>query len=170
MFSWCQENKQLENKWASTSEKVPSDMYAKPWLESACTSTQSGQSSSQQAHNIKMTSYQRRCDVITSHRRWYDVILTLCAHWDCPLEETLQLSKMRPVKIPVKLLEYAGWSESCAQVRFLTLRLKWMINFAITGIYFIYYLFLNDSFRNSSLRKWYKIHFVFTLMASIFIH
>ena len=35
----------------------------------------------QQAHNIKMTSYQRRCDVITSHRRWYDVILTLCAHW-----------------------------------------------------------------------------------------
>ena len=24
---------------------------------------------SQQAHNIKMTSYQRRCDVITSHRR-----------------------------------------------------------------------------------------------------
>ena len=37
---------------------------------------------SQQAHNIKMTSYQRRCDVITSHRRWYDVILTSCAHWD----------------------------------------------------------------------------------------
>ena len=29
-----------------------------------------------------MMSYQRRCDVITSHRRWYDVILTLCAHWD----------------------------------------------------------------------------------------
>ena len=27
-------------------------------------------------HNVKMTSYQRRCDVITSHRRWYDVILT----------------------------------------------------------------------------------------------
>ena len=36
---------------------------------------------SQLAHYIKMTSYQRRCDVITSHRRWYDVILTLCAHW-----------------------------------------------------------------------------------------
>ena len=35
--------------------------------------------STQQAHNIKITSYQRRCDVITSHRRWYDVILTLCA-------------------------------------------------------------------------------------------
>ena len=34
-----------------------------------------------QAHNIKMTSYQRRCDVITSHRHWYDVILTLCACW-----------------------------------------------------------------------------------------
>ena len=36
----------------------------------------------QQAYNIKMTSYQRQCDVITSHRRWYDVILTLCACWD----------------------------------------------------------------------------------------
>ena len=36
----------------------------------------------EQAHNIKMTSYQRRCDVITSHRRWYDIILPLCAHWE----------------------------------------------------------------------------------------
>ena len=35
----------------------------------------------QWAHNVKMTSYQRRCDVITSHRRWYDVILMLCACW-----------------------------------------------------------------------------------------
>ena len=37
----------------------------------------------QQVHNVKMTLFQRRCDVITSHRRWYDVILTLCAHWVC---------------------------------------------------------------------------------------
>ena len=37
---------------------------------------------SQWAHNVKMTSYQRRCNVITSHRRWYDVILMLCACWD----------------------------------------------------------------------------------------
>ena len=36
---------------------------------------------SQWAHNVKMTSYQRRCDVITSHRRWYDVILMMCACW-----------------------------------------------------------------------------------------
>ena len=35
----------------------------------------------QWAHNVKMTSYQRRCDVITSHRRWYDVILMLFACW-----------------------------------------------------------------------------------------
>ena len=35
----------------------------------------------QQAHIIKMTSYQRRCDVITSHRRWY-IIWMLCAHWE----------------------------------------------------------------------------------------
>ena len=37
---------------------------------------------SQRAQNVKLTSYQRRCDVITSHRRWYDVILMLCACWD----------------------------------------------------------------------------------------
>ena len=36
----------------------------------------------QQAHDIKMTSYFRRIDVITSHRRQYDVILMLCACWD----------------------------------------------------------------------------------------
>ena len=36
----------------------------------------------QWAHSVKMTSYQRRCDVITSHRRWYDVILMLCACWE----------------------------------------------------------------------------------------
>ena len=36
----------------------------------------------QWAHNVKMTSYQRRCDVITSHRCWYDVILMLCACWE----------------------------------------------------------------------------------------
>ena len=36
----------------------------------------------QWAHNVKMTSYQRRCDVITSHRRWYDVILIVCACWE----------------------------------------------------------------------------------------
>ena len=44
--------------------------------------SQTKEKQTQQAHNIKMTSYQRRCDVITSHRRWYDVILTLCAHWE----------------------------------------------------------------------------------------
>ena len=38
----------------------------------------------QWAHNVKMTSYQRQCDVITSHRRWYDVILILCACWEAP--------------------------------------------------------------------------------------
>ena len=31
---------------------------------------------SQQAQNIKITSYERRCDVMTSHRRSYDVVLT----------------------------------------------------------------------------------------------
>ena len=45
--------------------------------------------SAQPTHNIKMTSYQRRCDVITSYRRWYDVILTLCAHWEVTVTYTI---------------------------------------------------------------------------------
>ena len=36
--------------------------------------------SSQQAHDVKMTSDRRRCDVI--HATSYDVILTSCARWD----------------------------------------------------------------------------------------
>ena len=30
------------------------------------------QQDSQQVHNTKTTLYQRRCDVMMSHRRWYD--------------------------------------------------------------------------------------------------
>ena len=38
---------------------------------------------SQQAQNIKITSYERRRDVMTSHRRSYDVVLTFfCVFWD----------------------------------------------------------------------------------------
>ena len=35
----------------------------------------------QQAHNLKTMSYQRRCDVMTSRRRRYDVLLTPYACW-----------------------------------------------------------------------------------------
>ena len=37
--------------------------------------------SSQHANNLKTTSYQRRCDVMTSCRHRYDVVLTPCACW-----------------------------------------------------------------------------------------
>ena len=36
---------------------------------------------SQRVHDVKMASYWRRCDVITSHRRQYDVITTSCSCW-----------------------------------------------------------------------------------------
>ena len=39
----------------------------------------------QWAFGAKMTSYRRRCDVITSHRRQYDVIFKPCARWDGPV-------------------------------------------------------------------------------------
>ena len=37
--------------------------------------------STQRAHGVYTTSYQRRCNVVTSHRRWYDVLPTLRAYW-----------------------------------------------------------------------------------------
>ena len=40
----------------------------------------------QHAHDVKITSHQRRCDV-TLHRRWYDVVLTSCACWVAPAEK-----------------------------------------------------------------------------------
>ena len=44
----------------------------------------------QRALDVKMTSYQRRCDVMTSHRRRSDVIFTSCARWvGCDFSFTL---------------------------------------------------------------------------------
>ena len=55
-------------------------------------------STTQQAHNLKITSYQRRCDAMTSHRRRYDGVLTPCA---CSTSDTfapIHLPQIRPDK------------------------------------------------------------------------
>ena len=36
---------------------------------------------SQRAHDVHTTSAQRRCNVMTLHRRWGDVVITSCARW-----------------------------------------------------------------------------------------
>ena len=36
---------------------------------------------SQRTHDIYTTSHQRRCNIMMLHRRWCDVVLTLCARW-----------------------------------------------------------------------------------------
>ena len=86
-----------------------------------------------------MTSYQRRSDVITSHRHWYDVILMLFACWDASREtnsfllEYIPCQKLgqpiRPSRSANRIIGYyrmyewreknrmilrtcAGWSES----------------------------------------------------------
>ena len=53
------------------------------------------QETSKRVHDVKMTSYERRCDVMTSHRRWYDVILTPYAHWDVAWHESVALRVSR---------------------------------------------------------------------------
>lgn len=37
----------------------------------------------QQGHDVYSTSLQRRCNLMTLHRRWYIVASTSCAHWEC---------------------------------------------------------------------------------------
>ena len=34
----------------------------------------------EQAHDVKTTSDQRGCDIMTSLRHWYNIVLRLCAH------------------------------------------------------------------------------------------
>ena len=41
---------------------------------------------SQRTHDVNITSPQRRCNVMTLHRRWGDVIFTSCACRDVPIE------------------------------------------------------------------------------------
>ena len=53
--------------------------------------------STQRAHDVMMASYQRLCDVMASHRRQYDVIMTSCACWETtPAELTVPESHLRP--------------------------------------------------------------------------
>ena len=46
-----------------------------------------GHDDSQRAQEVAMTSYRRRCDVITSHRRQFNVFMTSCACWVMKLQE-----------------------------------------------------------------------------------
>ena len=51
---------------------------------------------SQRAHDVIMTPYQRRCNVMTSHRRRFDVILTSSVCWVTTLNLLqLELKKIR---------------------------------------------------------------------------
>ena len=56
--------------------------------------------SARQAHDVNTTSPQRRCNVMTLHRRWGDVIFTSCARW-----EKTYLRHVRRTKALIKLRE-----------------------------------------------------------------
>ena len=64
----------------------------KPPNSTGFTTTQ--EQTSQRAHDVKKTSYQRRCDVMMSHRRRSDVILTSCACWDGVVQAKSRLGQL----------------------------------------------------------------------------
>ena len=58
----------------------------RPWCDAAfcgvwSRSTMFANAPSQRAHDVNIMSPQRRCNVMTLHRRWGDVIFTSCARW-----------------------------------------------------------------------------------------
>lgn len=44
----------------------------------------------QHTRDVVMTLYFRRCDIVMSHRRKYNVISTSCAHLNCPCRYTIK--------------------------------------------------------------------------------
>ena len=57
--------------------------------------------SSQRAHDVNITSPQRRCNVMTLHRRWGDVIFTSCARWVIFMFTYVQYSCLRATDLLV---------------------------------------------------------------------
>ena len=74
----------------------PNDLKQEGWslghLDASLTQETLRIVSSRQVHDINITSPQRRCNVMTLHRRWGDVIFTSCARWGETFKQTLQFS------------------------------------------------------------------------------
>ena len=80
----------------------------------------------QRAHGVKMTLYQRRCDVMTSHRRRSDVILTPCACW-----ESIQFVMLCLRFTSILFLIYADLVKapiSRSQIKILVIMPLWILN------------------------------------------
>ena len=58
-------------------------LYVTKWVIKFCLNQCQIWHHSRQAHDVNITSPQRRCNVMTLHRRWGDVIFTSCARWVC---------------------------------------------------------------------------------------
>ena len=67
---------------------------------------------SQRAHDVNTTSPQRRCNVMTLHQRWADVVWTSCARWDEPRRHKTYLLTCAPTCIPAVSTEssLSKWS------------------------------------------------------------
>ena len=82
----------LHRRWGNVifSIDVEATLYLRPWRKYnvASTSMQLHDVASTlrrryiYVHDVNITSPQRRCNVMTLHRRWGDVIFTSCARWD----------------------------------------------------------------------------------------
>ena len=84
---------------------------------------------SRRAHDVYTTSAQRRCNVMTLHRRWGDVVLTSCACWDLGLHNLIRpvcpntLCKHATFKLKQLLLQCFTWKKKkkycmCCKISF----------------------------------------------------
>ena len=118
----------------------------------------------QRAHDVYTTSAQRRCNVMTLHRRWGDVVLTPCACWVgsetflCAWSGFVSLSllTLHPVKIMIKLYECAGlsgflWWGKYPKERYLSFGLITLLHFK--DEYYVYVFDIVHLLRWEILRK-----------------
>ena len=84
MFSWCLRNMEPSKEMVMAFRKntISTKRFTfNPYPFQGYFRWQLDYSSSQQTHEVYTTSPQRRCNVMTLHRRWGDVVQTSYARW-----------------------------------------------------------------------------------------
>ena len=105
----------------------------------------------QLAHGVKKTLYWRRCDVITSHRSHFDVVITSCACWG--MDGTIRAQLVDPIQRQKDT--YVFWPGS-----FLVVRCPFYRRYSINGprihfccFFFFFFLSLTEKNQIWTTRK-----------------
>ena len=92
----------------------------------------------QQAHDVNRTSPQRRCNVMTLHRRWANVVWTSCACWAIfKPKKGNTASSLLPSKV-VTMLDRINITRTCLYNSDPLKPHFYIVKLGFTGVYFIF--------------------------------